>query len=145
MSPIAPVRDAVLTLRGEKGMLVRDDDPDAASAGSFFTNPVLSEAEFAALERRAAEHEPSDGPPRFPAGEGRVKTSAAWLIEHAGFGRGYGEGAIGLSSKHPLAIVNRGGGTTAELVELARTLRDGVRERFGVELVPEPVLVGAEL
>ncbi|MFN8174469.1 MAG: UDP-N-acetylmuramate dehydrogenase [Solirubrobacteraceae bacterium] len=145
VSPIAPVRDAVLTLRGEKGMLVRDDDPDAASAGSFFTNPVLSEAEFAALERRAAEHEPSDGPPRFPAGEGRVKTSAAWLIEHAGFGRGYGEGAIGLSSKHPLAIVNRGGGTTAELVELARTLRDGVRERFGVELVPEPVLVGAEL
>lgn len=145
-APLADVRAAVLELRRGKGMVLDPADPDTASAGSFFTNPVLDEPAYAALQRRAAEFlGPGQTPPRFAAGDGRVKTSAAWLIEHAGFGRGHGNGAIGLSSKHPLAIVNRGGGTTAELVELARTLRDGVRERFGVELVPEPMLVGVEL
>jgi len=145
-APLADVRAAVLELRRAKGMVLDPGDPDSVSAGSFFTNPVLAAGDFAALERRAAERLGTGAaPPRFPAPDGGVKTSAAWLIEHAGFGRGYGDGRVGLSRKHPLAIVNRGGGTTAELVELARTLRDGVRERFGVELSPEPVLVGTEL
>jgi len=144
--PLADVRAAVLELRRAKGMVLDPQDPDSVSAGSFFTNPVLPAGDFAALERRAAERLGAGAvPPRFPAPGGGVKTSAAWLLEHAGFGRGYGEGRVGLSRKHPLAIVNRGGGTTAELVSLARTLRDGVRERFGVELFPEPALVGVEL
>jgi len=145
-APLAEVRAAVLELRRGKGMVLDPEDPDSVSAGSFFTNPVLAARDFAALERRAAERlGTGPGPPRFPAPDGGVKTSAAWLIEHAGFGRGYGDGRVGVSRKHPLAIVNRGGGTTAELVQLARELRDGVRERFGVELSPEPALVGVEL
>lgn len=145
-APLADVRAAVLELRRGKGMVLDPGDPDSVSAGSFFTNPVLAPGDFAALERRAAERlGPAATPPRFPAPGGEVKTSAAWLIERAGFGRGYGDGRVGLSRKHPLAIVNRGGGTTAELAELARTLRDGVRESFGVELAPEPALVGVEL
>jgi len=145
-APLAEVRAAVLELRRGKGMVLDPGDPDSVSAGSFFTNPVLAAGDFAALERRAAERLGTGAaPPRFPVPDGSVKTSAAWLLEHAGFGRGYGEGRVGLSRKHPLAIVNRGGGTTAELVALARELRDGVRERFGVELSPEPALVGVEL
>jgi UDP-N-acetylmuramate dehydrogenase len=107
------------------------------SAGSFFTNPILDEAAFAALEQRAPER-----PPRFPEDDGRVKTSAAWLIERAGFSKGYGDGPVGLSTKHTLALVNRGGGTTAQLVALAREIAGEVRRRFGVELRPEPVFVG---
>ena len=84
-------------------------------------------------------------PPRFPEGDGRVKTSAAWLIERAGFSKGYGEGQIGISAKHALALVNRGGGTTAELVALASEIARGVRETLGVELRPEPTLVGVSL
>jgi len=139
-APLAEVREAVLALRRGKGMVLDPGDPDSVSAGSFFTNPILEESAFGRLEDRAGE----DGrPPRFPEPDGRVKTSAAWLIERAGFTRGYGnpEG-IAISSKHTLALTNRGGGTTAELVALAREIAAGVRERFGVELQPEPVLVG---
>jgi UDP-N-acetylmuramate dehydrogenase len=140
--PLAEVRAAVLALRRAKGMVIDHADPDSVSAGSFFVNPVLEAAEFAALERRAG---PDAHPPGWPEEDGRVKTSAAWLIERAGFSRGYGNGRVGVSRKHTLALVNRGGGTTAELLTLARELRDGVRKTFGVELRPEPTLVGVEL
>jgi UDP-N-acetylmuramate dehydrogenase len=139
-APLAEVRDAVLALRRGKGMVLDPHDPDSVSAGSFFTNPILSEAAFDALEQRAPER-----PPRFPEADGRVKTSAAWLIERAGFHKGHGnpEG-IAISSKHTLALTNRGGGTTAELLALAREIAACVRERFGVELEPEPTLVGVD-
>jgi UDP-N-acetylmuramate dehydrogenase len=111
------------------------------SAGSFFTNPILSADAFAALEARAGER-----PPAWPEPDGRTKTSAAWLIERAGFTRGYGDPErIAISTKHTLALTNRGHGTAAELVALAREIAGGVEERFGVRLVPEPVLVGLEL
>ena len=131
--PLAQVREAVLALRRGKGMVLDGTDPDTWSAGSFFTNPVLP-----------ADAVPA-GAPRWPQPDGRVKTSAAWLIEQAGFGKGYGTGRARLSTKHPLALTNRGGATAAELVALAREVRAGVRERFGVELVNEPVLVGLTL
>jgi UDP-N-acetylmuramate dehydrogenase len=119
-------------------MVIDPDDPDSVSAGSFFVNPILAADEFAELAARG-------DPPGWPESDGRVKTSAAWLIEHAGFHRGYGNGRIGVSTKHTLALVNRGGGTTTELVALARELRDGVRDQFGVQLQVEPTLVGVEL
>jgi UDP-N-acetylmuramate dehydrogenase len=136
-APAPAVRAAVLALRRGKGMVLDPGDPDSVSAGSFFTNPILAAADFAALERRAGEH-----PPAFPESDGRVKTSAAWLVERAGFHRGYGDGRAGISSKHTLALVNRGGATTAELVSLAREIAAGVQRAFGVRLVPEPVFVG---
>jgi UDP-N-acetylmuramate dehydrogenase len=127
------VRRAVLDLRTRKGMVLDDADHDTWSAGSFFTNPVI-----------AADLVPV-GAPAWPQPDGSVKVSAAWLIEHAGFDKGYGEGAARLSSKHTLALTNQGGATTAELLALAREIRDGVEERFGIGLVNEPVLVGCEL
>jgi UDP-N-acetylmuramate dehydrogenase len=138
-APLEAVRDAVLALRRGKGMVIDAADPDSVSAGSFFTNPILDADEFAALEARAGEP-----PPAFPEPDGRIKTSAAWLIGHAGFERGHGNGRVAISGKHTLALVNRGGATTAELVALAREIAAGVRERFGVDLVPEPVFVGHE-
>ncbi|GAB7192526.1 UDP-N-acetylmuramate dehydrogenase [Kineococcus sp. NUM-3379] len=135
--PLAEVREAVLRLRGRKGMVLREDDPDTWSAGSFFTNPVLPAAEAGLLP---------EGAPRFDAGDGLVKTSAAWLIDHAGFGRGHGlPGPAALSTKHTLALTNRGGAGAADLLALARQVADGVQERFGVRLVNEPVLVGCSL
>ncbi len=151
-APLADVRTAVLGLRRAKGMVLDPADPDTRSAGSFFINPVLGPEQFAALERTvAATLGPTVAIPRFPAEPGKVKVSAAWLIEQAGFGRGYpgsgGANGIGprISGKHTLALVNPGGATAASLLALARQVRDGVRERFGVELMPEPVLVGAAL
>lgn len=136
-APLADVRAAVLGLRAGKGMVLDASDPDTASAGSFFTNPVLDAEAAAALPAEA---------PRFPAADGAVKSSAAWLIEHAGFGKGFGApGPATLSTKHTLALTNRGGATTADVLALARRVRDGVRERFGVVLEPEPVLVGVSL
>jgi UDP-N-acetylmuramate dehydrogenase len=134
--PAADVRAAVLDLRRRKGMVLDPDDHDTWSAGSFFTNPVLPAADAAALL-------PGDAP-RWPEADG-VKTSAAWLIERSGFAKGYGRGPVSLSTKHPLALTNRGGGTTADLLALAREVRDGVRDRFGITLVNEPVILGAEL
>ena len=130
---LADVRATVLGLRRGKGMVIDPGDPDSVSAGSFFTNPILPEDQFAALP---------GSPPAFPEADGRVKTSAAWLIERAGFSRGYGDGRAGISTKHTLALVNRGGATTAELIALARTIAAGVHEAFGIQLTPEPVLVG---
>jgi UDP-N-acetylmuramate dehydrogenase len=144
--PLAEVREAVLELRRGKGMLIDPDDPDSVSAGSFFTNPILSAERFGELERRAVQRL-GDGepPPGWPEADGRVKTSAAWLIERAGVHRGYGEGRAGISNKHTLALVNRGGATTAELLGLAREVRERVRSAFGVTLAPEPTLIGVEL
>ncbi|MBV9799011.1 MAG: UDP-N-acetylmuramate dehydrogenase [Solirubrobacterales bacterium] len=145
--PATDVREAVLALRRRKGMVIDPDDPDSVSAGSFFVNPILSTAGFAALTRRAAERlgEGSPPPPGWPEADGHVKTSAAWLIERAGFHRGYGGGRAGISQKHTLAIVNRGGATTSELIAVARELRRGVAEAFGVTLQVEPTLVGVAL
>jgi len=135
-APAADVRQAVLDLRRGKGMVLDPDDHDTWSAGSFFTNPLLDPADADRLPAEA---------PRWPERDGRVKTSAAWLIEQAGFGKGYGSGAARVSSKHTLALTNRGGATADDLLALARELRDGVHGRFGVELTVEPVLVGATL
>jgi UDP-N-acetylmuramate dehydrogenase len=138
-APLAEVREAVLALRRRKGMVIDPADADSVSAGSFFTNPILSGEAFAALAERAG---PELRPPAWPEPDGRVKTSAAWLIEQAGFRRGHGNGRVGISTKHTLALVNRGGATTAELMALAREIAAGVHARFGVWLAPEPVLVG---
>jgi UDP-N-acetylmuramate dehydrogenase len=142
--PLEEVRDAVLALRRAKGMVLDPCDPDTVSAGSFFTNPILDARAFAALQARAAERlGAGSSPPAWPEHDGRVKTSAAWLIERAGFRRGQGDQhGIAISSKHTLALTNRGAGTTAELVALAREIAEGVHEAFGVELTPEPVFVG---
>jgi UDP-N-acetylmuramate dehydrogenase len=132
-APLADVREAVLGLRRSKGMVLDPDDHDTWSAGSFFTNPVVDTSEV------------PEGAPGWPQPDGRVKVPAAWLIEQAGFHKGYGTGAVGLSTKHTLAITNRGGATTEELLALARQLRDGVEAAHGIRLVNEPVLVGCEL
>jgi len=136
-APTAAVREAVLRLRRGKGMVLDDDDHDTWSAGSFFTNPVLGTDAAALLP---------DDAPRWPMSDGRVKTSAAWLIEHAGFAKGHGlPGPAALSTKHTLALTNRGTARAEDLLALAREVRDGVRTAFGVVLVPEPVLVGCSL
>ncbi|MGI8727508.1 MAG: UDP-N-acetylmuramate dehydrogenase, partial [Solirubrobacterales bacterium] len=144
--PPARVRAAVLELRRGKGMVFDPADPDSVSAGSFSTNPILEAEAFEAMAHRVAQRlDEEAAPPRWPEPGGGYKTSAAWLIERAGFRRGYGAGRAGISSKHTLALVNRGGATTDELVGLAREIRDGVRDRFGVTLKPEPTLVGVAL
>lgn len=130
------VREVVLQLRRGKGMVVDPDDHDTWSAGSFFTNPVVAPEIAAGL--------PEDAP-AFPTDDGRVKLSAAWLIGYAGFQRGHGSGPATLSTKHTLALTNRGGATTADILALAREIRDGVEAKSGVRLVPEPVLVGCSL
>jgi UDP-N-acetylmuramate dehydrogenase len=141
---LADVREAVLALRRRKAMLLDPADPNTRSVGSFFVNPVVSAQEHAALE--AAERRLGLGQgermPAFPASGGAVKLSAAWLIERAGFRRGERRGDVGISERHCLALVNRGGGTAAEVVSLAREIRARVRDRFGITLQPEPVLVG---
>jgi UDP-N-acetylmuramate dehydrogenase len=130
----AEVRNAVLTLRRRKGMVIDPADPDTRSAGSFFTNPVVP------LDRAP------DGAPRYDAGPGLVKLPAAWLIEHAGFARGYpGPGGARISTKHTLALVNDGTATTAASLALAREIRDKVHASYGIALRPEPLLIGATL
>ncbi|MEU2422805.1 UDP-N-acetylmuramate dehydrogenase [Streptomyces sp. NPDC007851] len=144
--PLADARETVLKLRAGKGMVLDPEDHDTWSAGSFFTNPILTDAQFADFHARVRERL-GDGaePPAYPAGEGRTKTSAAWLIDKAGFGKGYGDGPARISTKHTLALTNRGGATTEDLLELAREVVAGVREAFGVTLVNEPVTVGVSL
>jgi UDP-N-acetylmuramate dehydrogenase len=141
-------RAAVIELRQRKGMVIDPSDPDTRSAGSFFVNPVLDAAALARVEAEArARGGPDARVPRFAVdGDGLVKVPAAWLIEQAGFGKGYnpGDGAR-ISAKHTLALVNAGSASTAALLALAGEIRDGVRDAFGVSLVPEPVLVGVTL
>ena len=141
--PLAAARAAVLALRRAKGMVVDPADPESVSAGSFFTNPVLDPPAYAALRERVAARLGRDvAAPGFPEPDGRTKTSAAWLIERAGFHRGLARGPVAISAKHTLALVNRGGASAAQLVALAREIAAGVDEAFGVRLVPEPVFVG---
>lgn len=122
------VRDAVITIRRKKGMVIDPTDPDTRSDGSFFTNPIVEASRAAG--------------PNYPASDGKVKLSAAWLIENAGFNKGFVHGNVGLSSKHTLAVINRGGGTAREVLELVKMIQDAVRAKFGVDLDPEPVFVG---
>ena len=136
---VGDVRQAVLPLRARKGMVLDDADHDTWSAGSFFTNPVVG--------LRQAEQLPESAP-RYPAGQGQAKLSAAWLIEHAGIGKGFRlrpDAKAAVSSKHTLALTNRGGATTVELLDLAKAIRGQVHSAFGIELLPEPVLVNCSL
>lgn len=132
-APSTRVRETVLELRRGKGMVLDAEDHDTWSTGSFFTNPIVDPALL------------PEGAPSWPADGSRVKTSAAWLIEQAGFRKGHGTDLARLSSRHTLALTNRGGASTADLLALAREVRDGVEQRFGITLVNEPVLVGCEL
>ncbi|MEU6774603.1 UDP-N-acetylmuramate dehydrogenase [Streptomyces sp. NPDC046759] len=144
--PLAEARETVLKLRTGKGMVLDPEDHDTWSAGSFFTNPILTDEQYAVFHARVRERL-GDGvePPAYPAGKGRTKTSAAWLIDKAGFTKGYGTGPARISTKHTLALTNRGGATTEDLLTLAREVVAGVREAFGVTLVNEPVTVGVSL
>ncbi len=148
--PMGEAREAVLAQRRQRGMVLDAKDHDTWSCGSFFTNPVMTEGSYDALQARAqARLGATDGTvrvPRFEAPNGQVKTSAAWLIERSGFGKGYGmPGPAALSGKHTLAVTNRGSATAADVVSLAREIRDGVLDALGVALVNEPVLVGTSI
>ncbi|MFF1959555.1 UDP-N-acetylmuramate dehydrogenase [Streptomyces sp. NPDC058220] len=144
--PAETARDTVLKLRAGKGMVLDPEDHDTWSAGSFFTNPILTEQQYADFLTRARTRLGDDvTPPAFPAGEGHTKTSAAWLIDRAGFTKGYGTGPARISSKHTLALTNRGAATTEDLLALAREVVAGVRDAFGITLVNEPVTVGVSL
>jgi UDP-N-acetylmuramate dehydrogenase len=128
-APLKTVRDTVIALRRAKGMVIDPSDPESKSAGSFFTNPIVS-----------SEQTPPDCP-NWPQPDGRVKLAAAWLIERAGFSKGHTVGNVGISKKHALALVNRGGATAQELLALARSIQDAVRARFAIDLQLEPVVV----
>lgn len=144
--PLADARATVLKLRAGKGMVLDPDDHDTWSAGSFFTNPILTDADFTAFHARVKQHlGPDAEPPAYPAGPGHTKTSAAWLIDKAGFTKGYGTGPARISTKHTLALTNRGEATTEDLLALAREVVAGVHSTFGVTLVNEPVTVGVSL
>lgn len=134
LEDLATVRDAVIAIRKRKGMVLDANDPDTRSDGSFFMNPILSQSEFEAFRARPD----TEGAPNFPGGDGMVKLSAAWLIEHSGFHKGFVHKTVGLSSKHTLALINRGGGTAQDALELVRMVQGRVREKFGVEIHPEP-------
>jgi len=142
------VRDEVLSLRRSKSMVIDPEDENRRSAGSFFTNPILAEVEAEAVVDRALAAglvTTRAEVPRWPAGQGRTKLAAGWLIERAGIAKGLRRGTVGVSSRHALALVHHGGGSTAELLGLAREVREVVRARFGVTLMPEPVLLGVGL
>jgi UDP-N-acetylmuramate dehydrogenase len=136
---LANVRAAVRRIRARKAMLIVEGDADCRSAGSFFKNPIMTEAEFRRLQSGA-----DLALPRYPADAGQVKTSAAWLIEHAGFSKGYSVGPAGISTKHTLALVNKGGATARDILRLADEIGRRVQDQFGVRLVPEPVFLGEE-
>ncbi len=135
-APVVDVRTAVMELRAAKGMLLNPDDKDSWSAGSFFTNPIISVEIASALP---------EGAPKWPLTDGRVKTSAAWLIEHSGIDKGHTHGGARVSTKHVLALTNSGNATAEELVELAREVRTAVQAKFGITLEPEVNLVGLAL
>jgi UDP-N-acetylmuramate dehydrogenase len=137
---LAETREAVRHIRALKGMLIVTGNPDCQSAGSFFKNPVLSETEHEELKNRATARGLTV--PSYPALETRKKVSAAWLVEHSGFNKGFGFGRVGISSKHALAIVNRGGATAGEVIALKEQIQQRVEEIWGVKLEPEPVMVG---
>jgi UDP-N-acetylmuramate dehydrogenase len=137
---LAETREAVRYIRTRKGMLITPGDPDCMSAGSFFKNPVLSEEQHENLKQRAAAR--GLAVPSYPALETRKKVSAAWLVERSGFSKGFGFGRVGISTKHALAIVNRGGATAADVLALKEQSQHRVEEIWGVQLEPEPVMLG---
>jgi UDP-N-acetylmuramate dehydrogenase len=146
--PLAEAREAVLEQRRRRGMVLDDADPDTWSCGSFFTNPILATEDMDALAARVRERLGDGAPdlPVWPEADGHRKTSAAWLIERAGFGKGHGSpGPAALSDKHTLAVTNRGNARTADVVALAREVRNGVEDAFGIRLMNEPVLLGVSL
>jgi UDP-N-acetylmuramate dehydrogenase len=140
---LTDIRKAVLAIRRRKAMVIDASDPDARSVGSFFVNPTVTVEEFSRMKSlserwlNAGEEIPS-----YPAGDNLLKVPAGWLIEHAAIKRGYVHGKVGTSSKHALAIINRGGGTAKEILELKALIQSLVLERFGIDLTPEPVLIG---
>jgi len=137
---LAEVRAAVKAIRANKGMLITPGDPNSRSAGSFFKNPVLTEAQHAELVRRASES--GLKVPSYPALEQQHKVSAAWLVENSGFQKGYARGKAGISSKHALALINLGGATAAHITGLQQEIQNAVERKWGIGLQPEPVLVG---
>jgi UDP-N-acetylmuramate dehydrogenase len=137
---LAETRDAVRQIRSRKAMLITPGDEDCRSAGSFFKNPVLSPSAFEDLNARVTEKGLTI--PNYPALGAQRKVSAAWLVEHSGFERGFGIGQVGISRKHALAIVNRGQATAADIVALKDQIQERVRHLWGVQLEPEPVMVG---
>jgi UDP-N-acetylmuramate dehydrogenase len=137
---LAEVREAVLAIRRSKGMLIVPGDDDCRSAGSFFKNPVLSETQFEDLAARAVAKGLEI--PSYPALDARHKVSAAWLVEHAGFARGYAVGEAGISHKHALALINRGDAKASDIIELKNAIQRGVQKEWGIALDPEPVFVG---
>jgi UDP-N-acetylmuramate dehydrogenase len=142
---LAEVREAILRIRESKSMVLRPGDPDSRSAGSFFKNPVVPQDRIPPMEdtaRRLGRMPVGESLPRYAMPDGMAKLPAAWLIEHAGFAKGYSRGRAGLSSRHALALINRGGATAQELLDLMREIQSAVHQSFGIELVPEPVFVG---
>lgn len=133
---LAEVREAVLEIRRSKSMVIDEDDPNSLSAGSFFKNPIVASSVYDAIAARF------DSVPMFPAGENCVKIPAAWLIESAGFQKGARMGRAGISSRHPLAIINADGASAAEIIALKNAIQEAVREKFSIDLSPEPVFVG---
>ncbi|HEV7427546.1 MAG TPA: UDP-N-acetylmuramate dehydrogenase [Thermoanaerobaculia bacterium] len=131
------VRESVIAIRKRKGMVLDPTDPDTRSDGSFFMNPVVTPSQFDDLLRRAG----TKNVPHFPSAD-QIKLSAAWLIEHSGFHKGFVHGNVGLSTKHTLGVINRGGGSAAEVIELVKMIQEGVRDGFGVEIQPEPNFIG---
>jgi UDP-N-acetylmuramate dehydrogenase len=143
-APLAEIRSAVLRLRRRKSMVIDPEDPNCRSAGSFFLNPIVDAANAERIVEQAVAESlvvSPDDVPRYPAGEGKVKLAAGWLVEKAGFAKGTRRGPVGVSTKHALALVHHGGGTTAELLSLADEIRTRVRDRFDVELDREPRLL----
>jgi UDP-N-acetylmuramate dehydrogenase len=134
-------RRAVLKIRTTKSMVINAEDPNSRSAGSFFKNPIVAEEKFSAIEKRAAKCGIKNVP-SFEVGEKTLKIPAAWLIENSGFYKGFEFGRVGLSTKHALALVNRGGGTAADILAFKDEIQTRVKEKFGIELMPEPVFVG---
>jgi UDP-N-acetylmuramate dehydrogenase len=139
---LADVREAVRRIRASKGMLITPGDDDCRSAGSFFKNPVLSHEEHEALTQKAKAK--GFEVPSYPALESQHKVSAAWLVEHSGFRKGFGDGRVGISRKHALAIVNRGEATASDVLDFKEHIQDRVEEIWGIRLHPEPVFVGTE-
>ena len=145
---LAEARATVIEIRRRKSMVLDAGDPNRRSVGSFFMNPLVEPALAEAVREALRHAERADEAarmPAYPGADGLVKLSAAWLIERAGLQRGYGNGAVGISSNHTLALVNRGGATAAQVAALAREVRARVRDAFGITLVPEPVFVNLEL
>ncbi len=142
---LAEVRKAVLSIRARKAMLLTPGDPDSQSVGSFFKNPVLTAEALAGIEASARARgvlKDQERVPRYETSEGKVKVPAAWLIERSGFAKGYQRGRAGLSTKHALAIINRGGATAREVIDFQNEIQQRVEEQFGIRLIPEPVFVG---